>query len=98
MKTALAAALGLLLCVNAAEARRARHISLAPVPVSGAMVDDRYPHLRLPEAYGSARAVRAVRPVHHRHKHRRQAIAQKRSLARGLVDEVRQALPAGRGL
>jgi len=38
-----------------ANARRARH-SLAPVPVAGAVVDDRYPHLREPEAHATARA------------------------------------------
>jgi hypothetical protein len=55
---AVFAALVLLVAVYIpADARRARH-SLAPVPVEGAMVDDRYPHLRLPEAYATARAWR----------------------------------------
>ena len=36
-----------------AVAQRAQ--SLAPVPVAGAMIDDRYAHLRAPEAHASAR-------------------------------------------
>lgn len=49
------AALVLLVAVYVpADARRAKQ-SLAPVPVAGAMIDDRYPHLRLPEAYATAR-------------------------------------------
>ena len=41
----------------AAEARRAeRHSSDAPATVAGTMVDDRYLHLREPEAHATARA------------------------------------------
>src|SRR5437763_1011675 len=54
---AVLAALTLLCVLAPAEARRAHRISLAPVPVPGSMVDDRYLHLRLPEAYGTARAL-----------------------------------------
>ena len=40
-----------------ADARRVKlHLSDAPAPVTGAMVDDRYPHLREPEAHATARA------------------------------------------
>jgi len=49
------AALCLVACAYPADARRAR-VNLAPMPVPGAMIDDRFPHLRLPEAYGTARA------------------------------------------
>lgn len=60
MKTAflgaVLAALTVLFALSPAQARRAHKLNLAPIPVSGAMIDDRYPHLRLPEAYGTARA------------------------------------------
>ena len=42
-----------------ADARRvARQLSDAPATVAGAMVNDRYPHLREPEAHATARAWR----------------------------------------
>src|SRR5882757_4361756 len=56
---ALLAALALLCALSPADARRAhhvRHMSDAPVLVPGAMVDGRYPNLRLSEAYDAARA------------------------------------------
>lgn len=60
---ALLALAGAILLAHPAEARKAKRLNLSPVPVSGAMVDDRYPHLRLPEAYGTARAQqRQARP------------------------------------
>ena len=52
---ALAALVLLFALVHPADARP-RQVSLAPVPVAGALVDDRYPHLRSPEAYSTARA------------------------------------------
>ena len=77
MKTALAAVILAILTLHPAEARRARHVDMAPVPVAGAMVDDRYPHMRLPEAYGTARAQQPQARAHHRHKHRRHAVRAK---------------------
>jgi hypothetical protein len=35
--------------------RRAR-VDLAPATIAGAMIDDRFAHLRVPEAYATARA------------------------------------------
>jgi len=68
---------GALCAAHPAEARKARNVDMEPVPVPGAMVDDRYPNLRLPEAYATARArkppvkngsrrQRAVRVAHKR--------------------------------
>lgn len=65
--------------ITVAEARQARRPNLAPIPVPGAMVDDRYPHLRLPEAYGTARA---RKPARHSRRHYRKTYAQKRPLVR----------------
>lgn len=54
---AVLAALALLCALSPADARRAHRVGAHQVtPVPGAMIDDRYPHLRLPEAYGAARA------------------------------------------
>ena len=50
------AALCLIPITNAADARRAKRVSMAPIPVAGAVVDDRFAHLRLPEAYATTRA------------------------------------------
>lgn len=58
---AVLAALALLCALSPAEARRMHRVNMAPVPVVGAMVDDRYQHLRLPEAYGAARAWKRTR-------------------------------------
>src|SRR4051794_22563872 len=49
------AALCLLMVARAADAHRARHVAAAPDPV-GYMVDDCFPHLRMPEAVATARA------------------------------------------
>lgn len=57
---AAAAALVIVLACPA-QARRLR-ADLAPTPHANAMVDERFAHLRLPEAYASARA------RDHRHK------------------------------
>lgn len=62
-----------------AQARKAHKVNLAPVPVSGAMIDDRYPELRLPEAYGTARAQRPQKHSSHRY---RRAYAQRRPVVR----------------
>lgn len=66
--------------VGNAEARKSRRVNLSPVPVTGAMVDDRYPNLRLPEAYGSARAHRTY--AKHSRRHIRRQIAQRKPLVR----------------
>lgn len=68
---------GALLAAHPAEARKAKRLDLAPVPVPGAMVDDRYPNLRLPEAYGTARARKLER--HSQRHHRRVRIAHMRA-------------------
>lgn len=69
---------GALLAVHPAEARKAKHVDLHPVPVPRAMVDDRYPNLRLPEAFGTARARKSERHSSRRH-HRRAVVARKRA-------------------
>jgi hypothetical protein len=51
------AALCLLLIVAPVDARRGRPVAPSPDPV-GYVVDDRYPHLRMPEATATARAWR----------------------------------------
>ncbi len=72
-------ALASALCAaHPAEARKAKRLDLSPVPVPGAMVDDRYPHMRLPEAYGTARARKPLQRHSSRH-HRRVHIAHKRA-------------------
>jgi hypothetical protein len=52
---ALAALCLMLIAAQPADARRARHVAATPDPV-GYVVDDRYPHLRMPEAVATARA------------------------------------------
>jgi hypothetical protein len=52
---ALAVLCLLAVVADPADARRAKR-SLAPVPVAGTTIDDRYPHLRDPEAHAIARA------------------------------------------
>ena len=47
-----------------ADARRAkRHLSDASALVAGAVIDDRYPHLREPEAHATARAWKGSSPL-----------------------------------
>lgn len=95
---------GAICAAHPAEARKAHHRdNLAPVPVAGAMIDDRYPNLRLPEAYASARAWKRPAKQVRRHVVRRHVPIplpkpRPKSLASGLVEEVRQALPAPKGL
>jgi hypothetical protein len=51
---ALAALCLIPIAAQPAETRRARHVAATPEP-TGYMVDDRYPHLRMPEATATAR-------------------------------------------
>jgi len=57
---AATAALVFVIAIETAQARN--RLDPAPVPVAGAMIDDRFAHLRVPEAYASARAAARTRP------------------------------------
>jgi hypothetical protein len=56
---ALAALCLMIVAAQPADASRSRPVAKAPDP-TGYMVDDRYPHLRMPEAAATARAWRGV--------------------------------------
>ncbi len=92
LSIALLLAIALGVPFHPAEARKAHHRgNLSPVPVAGAMIDDRYPNLRLPEAYGSARAWKQRAKQVRRHVVRRYVPLPKprpKNLAQGLVQEV----------
>jgi hypothetical protein len=49
--------------------------SLAPIPVPGAMIDDRFAHLREPEAHASARALLQDRPARAARRHHKRVDA-----------------------